>query len=1063
MPVPSFFYRLSSLLMLVALCWGNGYAQSAQLGFEHLTMEQGLSSNVVLNMLVDSRGFLWAATMNGLDRYDGYGFTAFKFDPKDPMSLNQDLVFCMYEDDEGSLWVGTDEGGINKFDRHTEKFINYKPDQPPGRFETVLRAVSAINQDRQGMFWIGSHSGELRRFDKRTGRFSSFDYSLGYHARPGDLRAFDQITCIYRDREGELWIGNREGLHQLVLGRARGKGGSGIHFRHYLNDPADSGSLAGREVAGILEDHAGQLWVSTESALNRLDKKTGRWVHYYHLPSDPGSFEGNAYGNIVEDRDHNLWIATIHGIDRLDPGRGHFEHFRPMPGDPNSLNSGNTYHIVIDKADNIWVAGMGIDKLDPHQIPIITYKHEEGNPNSLNGKHISGVTEDHTGALWFATDSGLDVLDKKAGSWRHYYHDPADPRSLSSNLASCVLEDEKQEIWVSSWMGTLDRLDPRTGVFTHYIGDRGKFKNATRHFFNSLYEGDNGTIWIGEASNGVTAFDRKTGTLRHYGHDPADPKGMSDYQANCICEDRSGFIWIGHGSVATDRLDPRTGEFRHYQYHPNDTNGISSNYVNTIINDRKGNLWMGTLGGGLCKYDVSKDRFTTFTERDGLTDNSVNSIIEDNAGNLWLGTGNGLCRFSPDTRQFTHFDFLNSPMSNKWMRFLCKGRDGILYFGGEGGVKAFDPGQLRPNRYIPPVVITRFKLFNKARPANDVKEIELAHDQNFFSFEFSALNYTDPHKNQYAYKLEGFDRDWVFSGTRRTADYTAVPPGAYIFRVRGSNNEGLWNDEGVAIKIVIHPPWWQTWWARSVYVLCLVICWWLIDRWRRRGLIEKERIKSRAKELEMQALRAQMNPHFIFNCLSSINSFVLKNQTETASDYLTKFSRLIRTVLNNSKKSLISLEEEMDMLRLYIDMEKLRFNDGFVYSIEMDGVVDAGGILIPPLLFQPFVENAIWHGLMHKKEKGRLEIHLGMDGNMLICSIADNGVGRAFAAGVNDHSDSARKLKSMGIQITGQRLALVNGEGGRCGFEIKDLYDEGGNAAGTRVVLRVRTQYMNGG
>jgi streptogramin lyase len=724
---------------------------------------------------------------------------------------------------------------------------------------------------------------------------------------------------------------------------------------------------------------------------------------------------------------------------------------------------GNNYHIVIDKAGNIWVGGMGIDKLDPHQLPIITYKQEEGNRYSLTGKNISNVMEDRTGRLWFATDSGLDVLDRKTASWRHYRHDPADPRSLSSDLTSCVLEDDEQGIWISSWMGTLDKLDPRTGVFTHYIGDRGKFKNASRHYFNLLYEGDDGTIWIGEVSNGVTAFDRRAGTLRHYGHDPADPKGMSDYQANCICEDKAGFIWIGHGSVATDRLDPRTGAFRHYQYRFNDSNGISSNYVNTIINDRKGNLWMGTLGGGLCKYDVASGKFTTFTEKDGLTDNSINSIVEDNAGDLWLGTGNGLCRFSPDTRQFTHFDFLNSSVSNRWMKFFCKGRDGILYFGGgEEGVKAFDPSQLRPNRYIPPVVITRFRVFNKPRPGIDVKEIGLEHDQNFFSFEFSALNYTDSRKNQYAYKLEGVDKDWVYSGTRRTADYTAVSPGVYTFRVKASNNEGLWNNEGVSVKVVVRPPWWKTWWAETLYLVCLVSGWWLIDRRRRRVLVEKERMKNRAKELEMQALRAQMNPHFIFNCLSSINSFVLRNQTEAASDYLTKFSRLIRTVLNNSKKSLISLEEEMEMLRLYIDMEKLRFNDAFVYTIETDGSVDAGGIFIPPLLFQPFVENAIWHGLMHKKERGRLDIRLRMEDDMLICSIADNGVGRAFAAGVNDHSDPARKSKSMGIQITRQRLALVNGEGGRSGFEIEDLYDEGGNAAGTMVIFRVRTRYMAG-
>lgn len=1064
MAARSFHIRLVLLFLAVA-ARGTGFAQKPPEGFEHLTMEQGLPSNNVMGMLFDKQGYLWAATGNGLSRYDGYSFVTYKFDPHDSLSLNQDLIFSLFEDNEGVLWIGTVEGGITKFDRKSEKFISFRPPQPPDRFETVLRAVSSINQDKEGMFWVGSYSGELRRFDRQTGQFSSFDYDLGYHPRRGDLRPFDRVNCIYRDSRNELWVGNKSGLHQLVLSPGKSLDRQTAHFKHYFHDPADTGSLVGTEVAAILEDHAGNLWISTDSALNRLDRNTGRFVHYRHDPGNPYSFSCPSFGNMAEDLDHNLWIATVSGVDRLDPSRQRFDHFRHVEGEVSSLDEPGAYRIVVDKPGNVWICGTGINKLDRHLMPVFRYKHDEHNGYSLANDWVYGATEDRNGTLWVATMKGLDALDKKTGRFRHYRHDPADPGSLGNDMTSAVMQDKEGMIWVCSWQGTLDRLDPATGKFIHYIGPGGKFGYEGR-IYHVLYQDQTGVVWIGEASSGITALDYKKGTIRHYGHDPAKPEGMSDYQANCICEDNQGFIWIGHGSVATDRLDPRTGRFEHYQYRFGDSGSISSNYINAIVRDQKGDLWMGTSAGGLCRYQSSTRIFTTYTEKDGLLDNNVTSIVEDNDGNLWLGTGKGMCRMSPEKKQFSNFDYPNSPRSDRVVTFYCKGKDGMLFFkSGNNGLTAMDPALLRPNRYIPPVVITQFKLFNKPRPISSggpdgggnkgLQTLTLAHDQNFFSFEFSALNYTDPAKNRYAYKLEGVDKDWVYSNTRRSADYTDVAPGTYIFRVKGSNNEGLWNNEGTAIKVVIAPPWWRTWWAWSLYIFCAVTVLLVIDRQRRARLIEKERQRNLARELEMQALRAQMNPHFIFNSLTSINKFVLKNETDAASDYLTKFSRLIRMVLNNSKLSLISLEDELEMLRLYLEMEKLRFKESFVYCFEIDRKVDTAGIFIPPLLFQPFVENAIWHGLMHKQGRGRLDIRLRVERNVLICTISDDGVGRSFAKAST--SKSAQKQKSMGIGITKQRLALINGvmEDKTDNFRIQDLYLDG-KPAGTRVILKIR-------
>jgi ligand-binding sensor domain-containing protein len=1042
-----------------------GISQSpaaTQLAFEHLTMAQGLPSNIINGILIDHKGYLWVATMAGLCRYNGYNFVTYKFDPHNPGSLDQNVSLSLFEDDRGDIWVGNIEGGINRFDRNTEKFIRYRPQQPPKRFEPVLRAVSAMNEDKQGYLWVGSFSGELRRFDRAAGRFSDFDYSLGYHPLPGDLRPFDEINCIYQDSHHDLWIGNKSGLHLLVPRAGRPFDPGSVSFRHFVHDPADSASLEGTEVASVLEDHTGNLWVLTGKALNRLDRSTGRFTHYRNDPRIPGSFNGGSYGNMVEDTAGYLWIPTQKGVDRLDPQRQHFDHFVPVPGDRNSISSAGKCRMAIDKAGALWIGSNGIDRLDPLQVPITTYQDDDTDKKFPWSIKLGPVCEDQAGIVWVADNNGLDALDRRTGHFTPYRHDPRVPWSISAGPVSALLRDDEGMIWVSTWAGTVDRLDPRTGRFTHYIGPDGRFKNIDRYNYHVLYLDHRGVLWIGETGSGVTELDYKKDIIIHFSHDPDNPDGLSDYQANCICEDQQGFLWIGHGSVATDRLDPRTGRFQHYRYEPSNPAGISSNCVNVIFKDRKGNLWFGTTGGGLCRYHDSTGRFSTYTEKDGLRDNNVNSILEDTAGNLWLGTVQGICRFDPRTDKFTDFNYPNSPVDNRTTFLFGRTHDDRLWFGnGNSSVSNFDPAAFRANKYVPPVVITRFNLLDSNRPGSDqLTSVDLAYDQNFFSFEFSALDFTDPPKNHYAYKLDGVDKDWVYCGTRRIASYTDIAPGNYTFRVKGSNNEGVWNNTGAFITVTIHPPWWRTWWAYTFYVLFILVMWYYLERRQHLRLVARERDRGKARELEMQALRAQMNPHFIFNSLTSINRFILKNDRLAASDYLTRFSRLIRMVLNHSKLMLIPLDDELDMLRLYLDMEKLRFKEVFSYTIDTGDDAGRENILIPPMVFQPFVENAIWHGLMHKSEPGRLEIMLRVDGDTLTCTITDNGIGRAAAAAAS--SKSAQKRKSMGIDITQQRLDLINGPAANGhSLKIVDLYDDQGNAAGTRVTIQFHFRTSN--
>jgi ligand-binding sensor domain-containing protein len=1059
----SFSNRLILTLTVFMGFYGNILAQLSLPGFEHLTLEQGLSDNNIFALLFDDKGYLWAGTeKNGLNRYDGYHFTTYLSDSRSDFSLNRNQIRSLFKDSEGIIWVGTTGSGISKFDRSTEKFINFIPQRSKNSSKPVLTNILSINEDREGMLWVGCVGGELSRFNKRTGQYTAYEQALGFKYIPDDPESFNIILCIYKDKTGDLWIGDRAGIHKLILKPGKNKAEPEISFQHFQNNPDDTNSLAGKYTRSIFEDHEGYLWIVTDAGLNRMDKKKGTFIHYFHDPSNRSSFSPYSYGLINEDAQGNLLIGTTRGLDILNKSRDRFEHVVHEENDPASLSQ-NTMRrspIVIDKAENIWIGNNGINKLDRRQLPIQRFTTDSATIHKLSGA-INNLYVDGAGTMWFGTEAGLEAMDKQTLKVRRYLHDAGDPYSISNGMITGIQVNKDGNLWVVTESGDLDLLNRKTGKFSHFKGKRGLYKNLGGTGAANLFRDSRGVLWI-PSSGRVTSFNERTGEIMYYIHDPSNPNGLSDDDIICIGEDRNGNIWLGHQSTYTDRLNPKTGKIKHYRYSAQDSNSISADGVHFICKDSKGNLWLGTAGGGLCRYNDSLDQFTAYTEKDGLASNYIRTINEDNETNLWLGTSKGICRFSPDSKSFSNFSQLGNPNRAMQKRIFCKDKDGKLYMdGGEingtDDIIAFDPGKLQPNKYIPPVIISRFNLFNEPKPGlNEAREIVLDHNQNFFSFEFSALNFTNPEKNQYAYQLEGIDKDWVYSGSRRTAQYTSVSPGTYIFRVKGSNDEGVWNDTGTSIRIVINPPWWGSWWAYTFYALCLIAAVWMIDRNRRTRLIRRERDRGKQRELEMQALRAQMNPHFIFNCLSSINNFVLKNQTEAASDYLTKFSRLIRTVLNNSKKPLVPLEDELDMLSLYLDMEMLRFNGRFEYCIDLEKNIDPTVVFIPPLLLQPVAENAIWHGLMHKKEPGLLVIRIQVENNILTCMISDNGVGRSFTTTLQ--AKSVRKNKSMGIQITRQRLALINGDdlNDEHAFETVDLYDDKGQAAGTRVLLNMK-------
>ncbi len=843
----------SVLLLLCMLVYQKAGAQNQSFRFEHIAREHGLSNNTVIKIIEDRKGYLWIGTANGLNKYDGYRFTQYKLDPLDSNSLSQNLVYTIWEDSHGFIWTGTFEG-LCKFDRTTEKFTRYKPD-PKSKFNDPN--ITAINEDNNGVMWIGGASGQLARFNKQTGKFYNENFDLGFRKKPGEPLLHDGISCIVKDNEGLLWIGNYTGLHKITVPRANTNQSPLIE--NYRNDPRDTNSLSSNSVSSVFKDHSGILWITTEKGLNKFDKRINKFTHF---PQDPTNADStsNAFGwgsIMTEDEEGNLWIATTKGLKKLNKDRTIFTSFYHDSSNVNSLKTNDLSTIYVDRSGVLWIGSSndGLDKANLINKPFGLAQHDPRNKYSLDNNNVTALFEDKSGMMWVGTDGGgLNSWDKTSKRFTQYRHDPSDIKTLRYDYVNAIHEDQAGNLWVCNG-DQLSLLNRKTGKFTHYNTNDADYQDADHLMIYSVTEDREGIIWLG-TGNGVKSFDKKTLTFRHYRHDPSDSTGISDYTAVSIFADSKNNIWIGFGSIATDRLDKKTGKFYHYKHNPSDTNSISSNIVTSFFEDSKGNLWLGTYAGGMCRFDYTTGKFTTYTTRQGMPDNTVYSILEDDKNRLWLATANGLSKFDPVTRVFTNYDTKDGMPSNYFAaghrdrpaRF--KSRDGTLLFGGPEGITFFNPEDLRPNNRLAPVVITQFNLYDRpVKGANESKEIVLEHNENYFSFEFSSLSFYNPPRNQYQYKLEGVDKDWVYSGTRRYAAYTDIGPGKYVFRVKATNNDGVWNEEGVSITVIIRPPWWRTWWAYCVYGLLFIVAIWRIHLYQKQRVIAAETEKAREKEL----------------------------------------------------------------------------------------------------------------------------------------------------------------------------------------------------------------------
>jgi len=848
------------------------FAQPEDIQFEHLTVEDGLSSNSVFEILQDSRGFIWLGTIDGLIRYDGYNFKIFRNNPNDPTSLGANRIYSIYEDRSGVLWIGTDGGGLNKFDREKEQFSRYTndPNDPTSLNDIV---VSSIYEDSSGDLWIGTETGGLNKLVRGDSEESPPTF-IHYKHDPDDSTSLSNyaVNSICEDNFGALWIGTyRGGLNKLIPADNEESPPTFIHYKHDPNDPS---SLSSNKVGSIYEDKSGDIWIATYGGLNKLipvsnEESPPTFIHYKHDPNDPSSLSSNEVRSIYEDDSGDIWIGTIGGgLNKLVPGDKEgspptFVHYKHDSKDPTSLNSNSVISVYEDNSGLIWIgtAGGGVNKFDKEKRKINHYKHNPYDPASISFNDVYPIYEDNSGNIWIGTNGGgLNKLDKEKGKFNHYKHDPDDPTTLSYNNVFSICEDNSGVLWIGTTGGGLNKLVPGDSeesppTFIHYKHDPNNPKSLSDNKVYSIYEDSSGDLWIGTTRglNKLVPNDNKESppTFIHFNNNSDDPSSLSHYIVRTIYEDRSGTLWIGTDGGGLNKLippvpDSSSGDnkeslptFIHYKHDPNDPTSLSNNTVLSIYEDKSGILWIGTWGGGLNKFDREKIHFTHYRQIDGLPNELIIGILEDDYGNLWISTNKGISKFNPQTETFRNYDVRDGLQSNEFSaNAYLKSKSGEMFFGGINGFNVFHPDSIKDNTHIPPIIITDFQLLHKPVPVGfdesrnrsilkksitETKEIELTYEDYIFSFEFAALDFHTPEKNQYAYIMEGFEMDWNYTdANRRFVTYTNLDPGEYTFRVKGSNNDGVWNEEGVSISIIIVPPWWLTTWAYFLYALILL-------------------------------------------------------------------------------------------------------------------------------------------------------------------------------------------------------------------------------------------------
>ncbi len=810
--------------------------------FEHLSIDDGLSSSTVFSIIQDDGGFMWFGTTNGLNKYDGYSFKVFEYDPEDSTTISNTSAGNIYKDHEGYIWVGTWGGGLNRFCPNTNMAVRYQSNpKDPGSISG--NRVQCIFEDKKHRIWAGTYANGLNLLDKETGKFTHFKHEEGN----ANALSNNRIWCITEDSLGYLWIGTSYGLNRFEPSTGK--------IKHYFSIPEDNNTLCHNTIRTICFTKQNKLWIGTEKGLNTFNYKTGRFERFFYQPDKRFFSNKGRINTICETRDGNLYIGTGFGVLKFNPQTHQYERYVHDPSKPGSLGDNEVRSIFEDRYGILWFGnrGRGIDKYNPnhkrfHNLTFSSSPEQASKENTIFT--VCQVGDD----LYLNNFSSILRYNRTSGKLFRYEN--------ISGLAFGTDDSRKRTLYHSSidtniiWFSInsdISRFNIKTLEARNYILPSVAENSVPFKRVITIYEESARHLWLGTFQGGLRLLDTRTGKiLKHYYHVETDSTSLIHNEIWFIRPAKPGFLWIGTGK-GLNLLDIKAGRFKHYFF---DKQMKHSSRIFAFYKDKQNMLWLGT-DYGLLRFNPLTGEYINYTKQQGLPDNQIAGICQDSKENFWLTTSKGLAKFNPVTKHSTNFSVDDGLLNQEYLPgSIYQNKRGEIFIGGMKGLDFFTPEDILINTQAPPVVLTNIKIVNKpvkigpgqilTRDIAYTKEITLQHQDYFFSLEFAALDYANPAKNAYAYKLEGFDKDWIYTNSAsRTAAYTTLPGGTYLFKVKGSNADGIWNEKGASLKIIIVPPYWETIWFRFfilVFIIGMIV---VVFK------IRTMRIKNRSRELRI--------------------------------------------------------------------------------------------------------------------------------------------------------------------------------------------------------------------
>lgn len=984
--------------------------------FKHLTINDGLSQNLIFSMVQDDDGYMWFGTKDGLNKYDGYTFKVFQYELNNPNSISSNYITSLFKDSNGKIWIGTGNGQLNIYQKSTQNFQRIKLPLATSEGKNTDE-ITTITQDHSGTIWVGTKVNGLFKVPYINNAYATKNIKQFYReTNKTNQLASNYIKKLYVDASNILWISTNEGLSRMDIEY-------GIVSSHYINvkDKKAPGIEKDYSISAITTAGKGKLWLGTHSGLVRLNTQNYSYEFFPHHLS-VFRFGWGEINEIVANKKGQLWLSTSAELMRFDTLTSTYESIKNDPLNPESISYNCITSLAIDRTQIVWVgtSGMGINYYDPKSNRFGTVKRTTVLNSRITGFSIRAVLEENNRYVWISTES-LYRWDRKTGELKSYETSSNKLNDFGNSGCYSMIKSKDNLLWFGTSEG-LYKYDPKTEKSIHFFYDLANPNRTPNKSITTVFESNDGNLWVVSGNYLSLVTNREKGIFKHYKFNNLSEKNSN--LRTVICEDYLGRLWIGtkNGLVV---FNPKKKTFHTYRTNEGNSTSLSNNQVNVICvdpNHPTKYLWIGT-SGGLNKLDITKGTFSLYTKKEGLPNNVIYGILPDNQNNLWLSTNKGLSRFNPTTNKFRNYDVEDGLQSNEFNTgAFYKSSKGELFFGGIDGLNYFFPDQIIDNPYEPQLGITEIKIYSEGTteirqfPQRSNEIIELHPKDNIIQIEFAAMDFSASGKNRYAYKLENFNENWIDTDHSRTATFTNLPPGDYILKVKGSNNDGIWNEKGIAIPIKVFPHWTATWWAYSLYAFLLLLLLYWFRKYEMKRIQLKNDLEIEHKEIDTLKVLDQLKTRFFTNISHEFRTplTLIRGNTEKLMNELPSNSirNDVQVIDENAKTLLKLINELLDISKLEAGKMPLKstqqdivmYLKNLFYSVESIATLknislsfisekDTIQVLFDPEKMEKIVMNIISNALKFTKENGEITLTVRTIEDQLSICVCDSGSG----------------------------------------------------------------------